>query len=79
MKINLDSIGKFTWGFGSKFLIQIEDRYYVWSDPNYNGDNTIRPYFENPSDFTSPGFCGRDKGIHSIRRYCGNNVKFIDC
>lgn len=40
----------------------IEDKFYVWSDPRYDGDNTIRPYTGDPKDFTSPGFCGRDKG-----------------
>jgi hypothetical protein len=54
-------------------------KYYVWSDPDYGGDNTIQPYMENPYNFTSEGFCGRDKGVHNILSYCGPNVKFVNC
>lgn len=79
MSISLDSVGEFTWNFGSKFLIQVGIKYYVWSDPEYNGDNTIKPFEGNPANFTSEGFCGRAKGTHSIRGYCGEEVKFVDC
>lgn len=77
--ITLDSIGNFTWNFGQHFLIQVGNKYYVWSDPDYNGDNTIRPFKGNPRNFASPGFCGRSKGKHIISHYCGGEVKFIDC
>ena len=79
MSINLDSVGEFTWGFGSKFLIQVGSDYYTWSDPEYNGTNEIRPFNGSPQNFTSKGFCGRDKGIHRIRDYCGEMVTFVDC
>ena len=79
MTISLDSVGEFTWGFGTNFLIEIGTERYVWSSPDYNGDNTIKPYKGNPRNFTSDGFCGRDKGTHIIREYCGNDVRFVDC
>jgi hypothetical protein len=77
--LGLDTIAQFTWDFGQCFLLEVSDKYYVWSDPDYNGDNTIKQYVGNPMDFTSPGFSGRDKGSHTIGGYCGEQVKFIGC
>lgn len=80
MPIDLDTVADFTWGFGHLFLLETQGgKFYVWSDPDYNGDNTIRPYTENPDNFTSNDFRGRDKGIHTIRDYCGPDVVFVDC
>lgn len=82
MTLSLDDVADFVWGFDHEFLLKVEKdgetRYYVWSDPDYNGDNTIRPYTGNPMDFTSPGFSGRCKGRHFIRRYCGDEVKILE-
>lgn len=77
----LDTTCEFTWNFGSKFLLEpkdmnIAEEYFVWADPDYGGDNTIKPFQGNPQDFTEPGFCGRYKGIHTIRGYCGEDVIF---
>ena len=78
--INLDTFAKFTWGFNHSFLIEApQDKYYVWSSPDYNGDNTIRPYRKDPNDFVYKGFRGRDKGSHFVEHYCGPDVKFVDC
>ncbi len=81
MSINLDTVAEFTWNFGQEFLLEVNNgkhvEYYVWSDPDYNGDNTIKKYVGNPNDFTNEGFCGRDKGCHVIRNYCGDDVVFI--
>lgn len=76
--LNLDSICEFTWNFGNKFLLKElkTGNYFVWSDPDYSGDNTIEPFSGNPRNFTHEGFCGRDKGVHTIRNYCGENVIF---
>lgn len=74
--INLDTVAEFTWDFGQKFLLATPHGYFMWSDPDYSGDNTIVPYHGNPGDFTMPGFCGRDKGIHRIGDYCGPDVIF---
>ena len=80
--INLDTLAQFIYGFGQDFLLEVKTEnadvvYYVWNDPDYGGNNTIRPYYGKPEDFTSPGFCGRDKGNHIVRNYCGENVIFI--
>ena len=70
-------IGDFTWLWGDEFFIETENANFVWSDPNYDGDNTIRlisgsfrDYLrENNLDF------GRSKGRHFISNYCGEKVQ----
>ena len=83
MKIGLHTWAQFTWDFGQKFLVKVGTgdavQCFAWSDPEYGGDNTIRPYKGNPLNFTHVGFCGRDKGHHFIVDYCGPDVKFVDC
>jgi len=76
--ISLDTFAKFIWNFGEKFLVEFNNQTYVWSSPDYNGDNTIRRYTDDFDNFTSSGFCVRDKGWHIIRDYCGPNVIFIN-
>jgi len=76
MKI-FDTVGQFTWLWDDRFFIETKDHgNFIWSDPGYDGDNTIRKcsisykqYLkENDIDF------GRDKGPHIIAEYCGVNV-----
>lgn len=81
-ELTLDAVVDFVWGFGSDFLLgpvrkDNTDFYWVWSDPDYNGDNTIRPFNGDPKNFTSPGFCGRCKGTHRIANYCGTEVQIL--
>ena len=40
----LNLIGDFTWLWNDIFFIETEQGNFVWSDPEYNGDNTIRLY-----------------------------------
>ena len=83
MTINLDTVADFVWGFGQDFLLVVGEKCFVWSCPDYNGDNTIKPY---RGERTSNGFCGQDryyhatrnKGTHRIGDYCGADVRFID-
>jgi len=76
MKLTLDSIADFTWGFGSTFFLETEHGNYVWSDPEYNGDNTIVKFNGSCKDWCeSEGIdYGRGKGKHYIENYCGKNV-----
>ncbi len=67
--------GEFTWDFGQKFFIQTSEGNFVWSDPDYGGDNTIRPYNGTLQHFFGEGF-GRGKGVHTIASYCGEGVVF---
>lgn len=76
--IDLDTVAEFTYGFGQLFLLKVKGKFYVWSDPDYEGgDNTIGEYTGNPSNFAGPNFMGRYKGIHRIGDYCGELVKFV--
>jgi hypothetical protein len=72
----LDMEGEFTWDFGSNFFIETSIGNFIWSDPDYNGDNTIRKYDGIVQDYFKGTF-GRDKGSHIIRSYCGDEVKII--
>jgi len=60
------------------FFLQTDEGNFVWSDPEYNGDNTIVSF-----DGTYKDWCrkeeipfGRDKGRHTIENYCGSDVIF---
>lgn len=79
MRLTLDDIGSFTWSFHDKFFIETSKGNFVWSDPEYQGDNTIKSF-----DGSLESWCraegipyGRDKGTHTIRGYCGEEVKII--
>lgn len=78
-QVILDSVGDFTWGFGSQFFITCKHGNFIYSDPDYNGDNTIRRTrhtLQSWMDQVVDGY-GRDKGEHVIRNYVNPNVRFI--
>ncbi len=75
--ITLDTIAEFTWDFGSRFLLETPEGTYVWSDPEYGGDNTIRPLTKEEVENFFGDFWGRSKGSHKVRDYCGDNVKIL--
>jgi hypothetical protein len=64
-------IGEFIWNFGSEFFIETDYGNFIWSDPDYGGDNTIRKYRGSFSKYIKGGF-GRDKGRHKIFDFCGD-------
>lgn len=75
----LNLVGDFTWSFGVEFFIETSIGNFVWEDPDYGGNNTIRKY---NGDFISwlrksniP--LGRDKGKHIIKEYCGDQIQLI--
>lgn len=70
-------VGEFTWDFGQNFFIETSEGNFVWSDPAYNGDNTIRPYNGTVEDYFGNSF-GRDKGKHYIGKYCGDQFTLVD-
>lgn len=72
----LNSIGQFTWDFGQRFFVATEHGNFVWSDPDYNGDNSFTKFdgsFKDWIDQTGVPF-GRAKGRHLIRSYCGDQI-----
>lgn len=75
----LNQIADFSWMWGKNFHLQVGDRAYLWSSPEYGGDNTIRPYPHTQDELgkmhaDSPVPWSRDKGAHRIKDYCGENV-----
>ncbi len=62
--------GDFTWDFGQYFFIETTEGNFIWSDPEYGGDNLITRYEGSYSDWAGDGF-GRDKGRHIIGEYIG--------
>ena len=74
----LETIGDFTWLFGMEFFIETAVGSFVWRDPDYNGDNTIRYTSKSYKDYLKEchiGY-GRDKGKHIIGRYIGKDPIF---
>lgn len=68
--------GHFTWDFGSRFFIETSKGNFVWHDPEYGGDNTLSQTRRTFHRWIGNSF-GRDKGEHSIRDYCGPDVKIV--
>lgn len=75
----LELFGEFVWFWDHRFFVETAKGNFVWYDPEYNGDNTIRPYNGDLPDFCKEvkvGF-GRSKGRHRIRDYCGEDIILV--
>lgn len=72
----LELIGDFTWSFGNQFFIETPNGNFVWSDPDYGGNNILKSFNSNYEDWCKSLNIpyGRDKGRHKIRDYCGENI-----
>lgn len=70
-------VGDFTWDFGNKFFIETSEGNFVWSDPDYYGDNTIVKFNGSYKEFFGESY-GRSKGNHTIASFCGEHCKFIE-
>jgi hypothetical protein len=73
----LNEMAEFTWDFGQKFFVETKHGNFVWSDPDYNGDNTMMEYPGTAWDFFRPMY-GRSKGKHIISDYCGDQFTVIE-
>lgn len=71
----LATYGRFTWMFGDTFFIETDMGNFVWKDPDYNGDNSMTLVEQSYAAWVTAtygkGYHGRDKGLHSIEKYCG--------
>ena len=78
--INLKAVGHFTWGFSDEFFIEANEGNFIWFDPEYGGNNTIKSYAGNYKDWCKELEIpfGRDKGNHIIENYVGLDVKVLD-
>lgn len=77
--LTLDTIATFTWNYGNRFLLETAEGNFVWSDPGYpGGDNTLEDFEGDYNLWIKEQDIpfGRDKGDHSIRKYCGEGVLY---
>lgn len=76
--VNLDDVADFIWLYDDEFFLITEKGNYIWSSPMHNGDNTIREYHSNLSHYLEETgiACGKCKGRHMIKSYCGDKVIF---
>jgi len=75
--LTIDDNAEFGWSFGHEFFLEAESKgNYIWSDPDYGGDNTIVRFNGDLKAYCrSRGIpYVRDKGVHNIRNYCGDDV-----
>ncbi|MFA5132488.1 MAG: hypothetical protein WC444_04190 [Candidatus Paceibacterota bacterium] len=73
----LNAVGDFSWLWNDCFFIETEEHgNFLWSDPEYRGDNTIRKTDMSLKEYlTVVGVpYGRSKGKHIIRRYVGEDA-----
>jgi hypothetical protein len=79
-KLTVEDIANFTWMWGQEFFLETAKGNYIWRDPDYGGDNTIRPYHGSYRDFLEEIGVeyGRDKGKHFISEYCGSQVQIVE-
>lgn len=77
MPLLLTDVAEFTWDFGMHFFLETATGNYIWSDPAYGGDNTIKGTNQTYKQFIKGRF-GRSKGKHTISGYCGDKVVIIE-
>lgn len=75
--LTVEDVADFTWNWNDLFFLETAKGNFVWSDPEYGGDNTIRPYNGDLKKFFGKSY-GRSSGSHTIAAYCGNGVRILD-
>ena len=78
-KLTKDSIANFCWSFGMYFFLETRHGNFIWSDPDYGGDNTIKKFNGDLKRFLKKIDIpfARDKGQHRISSYCGEGVRIL--
>ncbi len=79
--LTLEDVAEFTWDFYKEFFLETAKGNYIWSDPEYGGDNTICKTNKSYNEWIDPfnnGNYGRSKGKHTVGGYCGPNVSIIE-
>lgn len=76
--INLDTIADFSWAWNHIFFLETSEGNFIWSDPDYNGNNTISRFHGSLEKFLKDNRIPyvRYKGKHTIGGYCGPDVIF---
>lgn len=77
----LNCQAEFDWSFGDKWYVITPYGNFVWSDPDYGGDNTFTKVSYNCKKFCQIEHIPyvRFKGKHTVRGYCGEEIiiKFL--
>lgn len=75
----LDTIAEFSWDFHQTFFVETEYGNFIWSDPSYGGDNTLRGFNGTHTMWLNEINldCSRCKGNHRLGRYCGSDVDIV--
>ena len=77
----LNQKAEFIWMFNKDWFVKTKTGNFIWSDPDYpGGNNTFAPF---PGDYKEAckhcgASYGRDKGMHIISEYCGNDIVILD-
>lgn len=76
----LGLVGEFTYCWGMTFFIETEKGNFVWKDPSYQGDNTVKIYDGSWNQYREETNLpyGRSKGHHVVGNYCGDQVVLGD-
>jgi hypothetical protein len=74
-----NTVGDFIYMWGMHFFIETSLGNFVWSDPDYQGDNTMTLFNGSYGDYCKQKNIdfGRAKGRHLIGRYCGENFTVV--
>ncbi len=77
--ITLETVAEFLWCWDHIFFLETSEGNFIWSDPNYGGDNTIKPFNGTLNEYQEERDIGfvRQKGFHRIKEYCGEEVMFV--
>jgi len=75
----LDMIGDFSWDFGCQFFVETSVGNFIWSDPDYEGDNSFTLTRETLDEYIEKMNIPyvRSKGVHTIRGYCGEDIGIV--
>ena len=71
--------GYFTHITGCKWFLTTDIGNFVWSDPQYNGDNTMTLFNGSYEDYCTQNDLNqnRSKGVHLVNRFCGEEFTLV--
>ena len=71
--------GEFSWGFRDQFFIETDIGNFIWSSPDYGGNNTITKYNNTFKNWLKEECLpyARSKGDHTIAEYCGEDFEVV--
>lgn len=74
-EVLLSETANFIWMFDHRFFVETKFGNFVWSDPDYNGNDTVTPFKGSYNGFCniSGTLFGRCKGQRLIRDFIGNS------